>query len=314
MIDSAPERAVFARQRLDRRAANHRRLVARELVRRQQVADLHLHQVQKLRIVHHVALVQVHHDERHAHLARQQDVLPRLRHRAVHRRNHQDRAVHLRRSRDHVLHVVRVTRTVDVRVVTVRRRVLDVRRRDRQNLRRVTTALRLRGLRHFVVRHELRPTLVRGHFRQRRRQRRLPMVHVTDRSDVHVRLGAIKFFLRHGAPIASSVGRARGRAVRSQIRHLLEAPSVSGNSMEPTIGLEPMTSSLPRKCSTTELRGRRITPDPRLTRQPASGATLGSCDSLLLICCLLHPNSMPPRELRRRQGGPRILPPRRILV
>ena len=25
--------------------------------------------------------------------------------------------------------------------------------------------------------------------------------------------------------------------------------------MEPTIGIEPMTSSLPRKCSTTELRG-----------------------------------------------------------
>ena len=39
-------------------------------------------------------------------LARQQDVLARLRHRAVRRRYHQDRTVHLRRTRDHVLHVV----------------------------------------------------------------------------------------------------------------------------------------------------------------------------------------------------------------
>ena len=47
------------------------------------------------------------------------------------RRNDQDRAVHLRRARDHVLHVIRVTRAVDVRVVTVLRLVLDVSRRDR---------------------------------------------------------------------------------------------------------------------------------------------------------------------------------------
>jgi uncharacterized membrane protein (DUF4010 family) len=54
---------------------------------------------------------------RHADLARQQDVLARLRHRAVGRRHHQDRAVHLRRAGDHVLDVVGVARAVDVRVV-----------------------------------------------------------------------------------------------------------------------------------------------------------------------------------------------------
>ncbi len=35
---------------------------------------------------------------------------------------------------------------------------------------------------------------------------------------------------------------------------------------EPTIGIEPMTSSLPRKCSTTELRGRD--PKTSVTRLP----------------------------------------------
>ena len=64
-------------------------------------------------------------------LARQQDVLAGLRHRAVGRRHHQDRPVHLRRPGDHVLHIVRVPGAVDVRVVTVRRLVLHVRRGDR---------------------------------------------------------------------------------------------------------------------------------------------------------------------------------------
>ena len=86
-----------------------------------QLAHFHLDQLQQLGVVDHVRLVHVHHDVRHADLARQQDVLARLRHRAVRGRHHQDRAVHLRRTRDHVLHVVRVARAVDVRVVAVRR-------------------------------------------------------------------------------------------------------------------------------------------------------------------------------------------------
>jgi hypothetical protein len=95
----------------------------------QQLAHLELDQLQQLRIVDHVDLVQEHHERRHADLTGQQDVLAGLRHRAVGRRHHQDRAVHLRRAGDHVLHVVGVARAVDVRVVTVRRLVLDMRRR-----------------------------------------------------------------------------------------------------------------------------------------------------------------------------------------
>ena len=65
----------------------------------QQLADLHLHQLQQLRIVHHVRLVHEHHDVGHAYLTGQQNVLAGLRHRAVGRRYHQDRAVHLRGAR-----------------------------------------------------------------------------------------------------------------------------------------------------------------------------------------------------------------------
>ena len=67
---------------------------------------------------------------RHADLAREQDVLAGLRHRAVGGRHDQDRAVHLRRAGDHVLHIVGVARAIDVRVVAVLGLVLDVRGRD----------------------------------------------------------------------------------------------------------------------------------------------------------------------------------------
>ena len=183
------------------RARHDRRVVARKLVLRQQLAHLHLHQLQQLRVVHHVRLVQVHHDVRHAHLARQQDVLARLRHRAVRRRHHQDRPVHLRRTRDHVLHVVRVPRTVHVRVVPRRRLVLHVRRRDRDPAR-----LLFRRLVDLVVGHERAAVRLRHHLRQRRRQRRLAVVHVTNRPHVHVRLRTLKFFLSHDhVPLTDSI-------------------------------------------------------------------------------------------------------------
>jgi hypothetical protein len=127
----------------------------------------------------------------------EQHVLAGLRHRAVDRRHDQDGAVHLRGAGDHVLDVVGVARAVDVRVVPVRRRVLDVAGRDRQDLRRVAAPLRLRRLRDLVVRDELRPALVGRDLRQGRGQRRLAMVDVADRAHVDVRFGTIEFLFCH---------------------------------------------------------------------------------------------------------------------
>ena len=184
-------------QRPERAHAHHRHRIPREPIRRQQLPHLQLHQVQQLRVVDRVHLVQRHHQARHVHLPRQQHVLPRLRHRPVHRAHHQDAAVHLRGPRDHVLDVVRMPRAVHVRVVPVRRAVLHVARRNRQDLRRIPTPLRLRRLRHLVIRDELRPALFRRHLRQRRRQRRLPVVDVPNRPHVHMRFRPIELFLRH---------------------------------------------------------------------------------------------------------------------
>ena len=93
---------------------------------REQLAHFQLDQLQQLLVVHHVDLVQEDDHGRHFHLAGQQDVLARLRHRAVRGRDHQDRAVHLGRAGDHVLDVVGVARAVDVGVVPLVGLVLDV--------------------------------------------------------------------------------------------------------------------------------------------------------------------------------------------
>ena len=92
----------------------------------EQLAQLQLDQVEQLRVVHHVDLVQEDDDGGHFDLAGQQDVLARLGHRAVRRGDDQDGAVHLGRAGDHVLDVVGVAGAVDVGVVALLGLVLDV--------------------------------------------------------------------------------------------------------------------------------------------------------------------------------------------
>ena len=164
-----------------------------KLVLRQQLAHLHLDELQQLLVVDHVGLVHEHDDVRHANLARQQDVLARLRHRAVRRRHHQDRPVHLRRTRDHVLHVVGVARAVHVRVVALGRLVLHVRRVDRDPAR-----LLFRRVVDLVVGLRLAAELLRKHRGHRRRQGRLAVINVADRAHVHVGLVTLEFALCHG--------------------------------------------------------------------------------------------------------------------
>ncbi len=155
--------------------------------------QLQLHQLQQLLVVHHVDLVQVHHHRRHFHLPRQQHVLPCLGHGPVRRAHHQDRPIHLGRARDHVLDVVRVPRAVHVRVVPLVRLVLHVGDGDRD-----APLPLLRRLVDLVERREVRLPLHRQRLRDRRRQRRLPVVHVTNRPHVHVRLVSYELLLGHG--------------------------------------------------------------------------------------------------------------------
>ena len=59
-----------------------------------------------------------------------------------------------------------------------------------------------------------------------------------------------------------------GRPLNAYIL-MCQPVSVIPHNLEPTTGLEPVTSSLPRKCSTTELCGREYLISPH-TRLPTS--------------------------------------------
>ncbi len=117
-------------QRFKGGAADDRGFFAVKLVFGQQVADLHLNEIEKFRIGL-IALIKENNDTRDVDLTRQQDVLLGLGHRAVSGRHDQDRAVHLGRARDHVLDVVSVAGAIDMRVVTRIGLVLKVRDVDR---------------------------------------------------------------------------------------------------------------------------------------------------------------------------------------
>ena len=120
-------------------------------------------------------------------------MLAGLGHRAVGGGHDQDRAVHLGGAGDHVLDVVGVAGAVDVRVVAVRRLVLDVADRDRD------AALPLLGsVVDRVEGAEVRAALQRQELRDRRGQRGLAVVDVADGADVHVRLAAVELLLGHG--------------------------------------------------------------------------------------------------------------------
>src|SRR5687768_16725362 len=182
---------IAALERLERGDADDGNVVAGELIAGEQLADLHLDELEEVRIGG-VDLVEGDDDVRHADLAGEQDVLARLRHRAVGGGDHEDRTVHLRGAGDHVLDVVGVTRAVDVRVVALLGRVLDVSGGDGD------AALALFGSLVDLVEGHERSRALRGQdLRDGSRQRRLAVIDVTDRADVDVRLTAIEFLFGH---------------------------------------------------------------------------------------------------------------------
>ena len=193
-------------ERLERGAADDRDVVTREVVLAQQLADLELDEVEQLGVVDHVDLVEEHHDVGHLDLAGQEDVLAGLGHRAVGGRDDQDRAVHLGGARDHVLDVVRVPGAVDVGVVAGVGLVLDVGDRDRD------PALALLGrVVDRVERAVLGLALEREVLGDRGRERRLAVVDVADRADVHVRLVALELLLGHRTLLTPGWGGAGRR-------------------------------------------------------------------------------------------------------
>src|SRR5690606_20105824 len=195
----------------------HDRGVLVEVLGGQQLADLHLDELEDLLVVDHVRLVQRDQDVGHVDLTGEQHVLTGLRHRAVGGGDHEDGAVHLGSTGDHVLDVVGVTRRVDVRVVALLGLVLDVRDVDRD-----ATRLLFGRLVDLIEREALVQigVLVSQHLGDRRGQRGLAVVDVTDGADVDVRLRPLELRLRHCVVLLDllvpAVAAVRGSSLRIQ--------------------------------------------------------------------------------------------------
>src|SRR5205085_7065636 len=180
---------------------------------------------------------------RDADLARKKNVLAGLRHRAVGRAYDQDRTVHLRGAGDHVLYVVGVAGAVDVRVVAVGSLVLDVRRCGRD-----AALAFFRGLVDVFEVDLRRKSFLALHQRDRRSKRSLSVIDVTNRTHVDVRLGTFECFLGHGLAPCNA---ALQKSVDLDFSTFGVALARAANRLlEPTTGFEPVTSSLPRTCST----------------------------------------------------------------
>src|SRR6266571_554702 len=203
----------FPVQRAQRRQTDHGNIVAWKLIALQQLAYFQFHQIEQLRIIHRIALVQGNDDVRHSHLPRQQNVLARLRHRTIGRRDHQNRAIHLRRARNHVLDVIRVPRAIDVRIMPLVGLIFHVGRGDGD-----AAGFFFRRVINRIKRPELDLGIVfLQHLGDGRRQRGLAMINVTNGAYVHVRLIAFKFLFRHFR-FAPSVWRGRPRPRLSSLR------------------------------------------------------------------------------------------------
>ena len=182
----------FAVQTAEGRTADDGGVVTVEFVFAQQVANLELNQVEHLGIVHHIAFVQEHDDTRYVHLTGEQYVLVGLGHRTVGSGNHQDRAVHLGGTGNHVLHIVGVARAVNVGIVTIGSLVLHVRGVDGD-----TALFFLGSVVDRVERTEFRETFFCKYGGNCGGKSGFTVVYVSDGTDVHVRLGPVKFFFCH---------------------------------------------------------------------------------------------------------------------
>src|SRR5262249_10098879 len=118
---------------------------------------------------------------------------------------------------------------VDMGVVPVLRRVLHMARGNRQDLGRIAPALALGRLRNLVIRdRRRRPATVRRNLRQRRRQRRLAVVHMPDRAYVAVRLRPLEFCLGHRSYLCLRPRRLFGRGAAVLIVQSIELERVKG--------------------------------------------------------------------------------------
>ena len=161
-------------------------------VSREKFAHFHFNELEHFFIVYHVALVQEHNDTGNVHLTSQKDVFASLRHRTVSSSNYNNSAVHLSSTGNHVLHIVSVTRAVNVSIVTVSGFIFNVSSIDCN-----TTLFFFRSIVDLVERLNFRKTFLSEHGSNSCGKSSLTVVNVTDSTDVYMRFGSFEFLFSH---------------------------------------------------------------------------------------------------------------------
>ena len=179
-------------ERLERAAFDDWNLVAGKFILREEIAHFHFNEIEQFRIVDHVDLVQEHDDRGHPDLARQENMLARLRHRTVSRGDDEDRAVHLGGAGDHVFHIIGVARAIDVRIMALVTLIFHV-----GGINGNAALFFFRRIIDRIVGADFSETFFGQHAGDCRSQGGFAVVDVTNRADVNVRLIAFKCFLSH---------------------------------------------------------------------------------------------------------------------
>ena len=179
---------------LERGTADDRNIVTGELILSKQLTNLHLHKIEKLRIIDHVALIQEDDDIRHFYLTGEQNVFAGLWHRTIGSGHDKNRTIHLSSTRNHVLYVVSMPGTVDVSVVTLFGFVFLMRSSDGN-----TTFSFFRRVIDLIERDRLIVTaqLCSGNGSNSSGKSGFTMIHVTNGTNVYVWLTAIKCSFSH---------------------------------------------------------------------------------------------------------------------
>ena len=167
-------------------------VVTVEVVLAEEVADFHLNEVKHFLVVNKVDLVQEHNHLRNVHLLCEKHVLVGLGHGTVSSGNHEDCTVHLGSTSNHVLHVIGVTRAVDMRIVTICGLVLDVSGVDGD-----TTLLLFGSVVNLVERLDLGEALLCQNLGNSSGKSSLAVVNMADSADVYVGFVPFECFFCH---------------------------------------------------------------------------------------------------------------------
>ena len=180
-------------QSLERGTSDNRDVIAGEFILAQQLSDFHFNQVKQFFVLNHVAFVHEYNDIRNAYLSGKQNMLSCLSHRAVCCCYYQNSTVHLSCACDHVLYIVSMARAVNVRIVSCRCFILNVRCGN------CDATFSFFGCFVDVFESNRLTDLVSlvQCLCDRCCQCCFAVVNVTDRTNIHMRFGSFKFLLSH---------------------------------------------------------------------------------------------------------------------